>query len=43
MTDLAVVIFVAVLVLGGLYVPRIGDAIGKRLRRGSGDRPGGDR
>jgi hypothetical protein len=32
-TDAAVAVFVALLVLGGLYVPRIGDAIGRRLRR----------
>lgn len=44
MTDLAVVLFVAVLVLGGLYVPRIGDALGRALRRrGGADRAdGGD-
>lgn len=32
MTDLAIVVFVAILVLGGLYVPRIGDAVGRALR-----------
>jgi hypothetical protein len=31
-TDLVVALFVALLVLGGLYVPRIGDAIGRRVR-----------
>jgi hypothetical protein len=34
MTDLAVAVFVALLVLGGLYVPRLGDAVGRRLRGG---------
>jgi Sec-independent protein translocase protein TatA len=32
-TDLAVVVFVAILVMGGIYVPRIGDAVGRLLRR----------
>ncbi|HEX9050219.1 MAG TPA: translocase [Anaeromyxobacter sp.] len=36
MTDLAVALFVAILVLAALYVPRWGDAIGRRVR---GDRP----
>ena len=36
-TDLLVVLFVAILVVGGLYVPRIGDALG-RLVRGDRDR-----
>lgn len=35
-TDLAVALFVAVLLVGGLYVPRIGDALGRLVRR---DRP----
>jgi hypothetical protein len=34
MIDLAVALFVAILVLAALYVPRWGDAIGRRLRRG---------
>jgi hypothetical protein len=34
LTDIVVALFVAVLVLGGLYVPRIGDAVGRRLRGG---------
>jgi hypothetical protein len=38
-TDVAVFLFVAVLVLGGIFVPRVGDAIGRRLRRDAG--PGG--
>jgi Sec-independent protein translocase protein TatA len=32
-TDLVVVLFVAILVVGGLHVPRIGDALGRLLRR----------
>lgn len=39
LTDVALAIFVALLVLGGIYVPRLGDALGRRLR---GD-PGQDR
>lgn len=35
LTDVAVAAFVALLVFGGLYVPRVADAIG-RLFRGSG-------
>lgn len=35
MTDLVVAAFVALLVLGGLYVPRLGDAVGRRLRGGA--------
>jgi hypothetical protein len=31
-TDLAVALFVAILVLGGLYVPRLGDALGRAVR-----------
>jgi Sec-independent protein translocase protein TatA len=34
-TDLVVVVFVAILVVGGLYVPRIGDALGRLVK---GDR-----
>ena len=36
MTDLVVAVFVAILVFGGIYVPRLGDAVGRRLR---GDPP----
>ncbi|HET8540125.1 MAG TPA: translocase [Anaeromyxobacter sp.] len=36
MTDLVVALFVAILVVAGLYVPRWGDAVGRRLR---GDAP----
>ncbi len=32
MTDLAVALFVAVLVVAGLYVPRWGDALGRLVR-----------
>lgn len=32
-TDLVVVVFVAILVIGGMYVSRIGDALGRLLRR----------
>jgi len=32
-TDIAVALFVAILVAGGLNVPRIGDALGRLLRR----------
>ncbi len=40
MTDLAVALFVAILVLAALYVPRWGDAIGRRLRgSGAPERP----
>ncbi len=35
LTDLAVFLFVALLVLGGIFVPRVGDAIGRRLRGGA--------
>jgi hypothetical protein len=39
-TDVAVFLFVAVLVLGGIFVPRVGDAIGRWLRRdAAGGRP----
>ena len=31
-TDLVVVVFVAILVVGGLYVPRIGDALGRFVK-----------
>ena len=50
MTDFAVALFVAILVLAALYVPRWGDAIGRRVRGGgpaertedAGDRDGDD-
>jgi Sec-independent protein translocase protein TatA len=38
LTDLVIVLFVAILVVGGLYVPRIGDALGRLVRRDR-DRP----
>ena len=39
-TDLVVTLFVAILVVAGLHVSRIGDAVGRLLRRaGSGDGP----
>ncbi len=43
LTDLAVAAFVTLLVFGGLYVPRVGDAIGRfvRRRRGPGDEDAG--
>jgi hypothetical protein len=37
LTDVVVAAFVALLVFGGLYVPRVADAIG-RLFRGGGAR-----
>lgn len=40
MTDLVVALFVAVLVLAALYVPRWGDAIGRRIRGGDPERRG---
>ncbi len=43
MTDLAVALFVAILVLAALYVPRWGDAIGRRVRGGSVERPEDER
>ncbi len=43
MTDLAVALFVAILVLAALYVPRLGDALGRRLRGGEpAERRGGE-
>jgi hypothetical protein len=40
-TDLVVTLFVAILVVAGLYVSRIGDAVGRFLRRdGRERRPG---
>jgi hypothetical protein len=38
LTDIAVAAFVALLVFGGLYVPRVGDAVGRLLRRRRGAR-----
>jgi len=38
LTDIAVAAFVALLVFGGLYVPRVGDAIGRLVRRLRGAR-----
>jgi len=35
MTDLTVALFVAILVVAGLQVPRWGDAVGRLLRRGA--------
>jgi Sec-independent protein translocase protein TatA len=32
MTDLLVAAFVALLVLGGMHIPRLGDAVGRALR-----------
>ncbi len=42
LTDLAVAAFVTLLVFGGLYLPRVGDAIGRFVRRlrGAGDDAG---
>lgn len=39
MTDLVVALFVALLVFGGIYVPRLGDAVGRRLRGAPSDDP----
>ncbi len=39
MTDLAVALFVAILVVAALYVPRWGDALGRRFRGGGAERP----
>jgi hypothetical protein len=38
LTDVAVAAFVALLVFGGLYVPRVADAIGRRFRGASAPR-----
>ncbi|HEX9244395.1 MAG TPA: translocase [Anaeromyxobacter sp.] len=40
--DLAVAAFITILVFGGIYVPRLGDAIGRLVlgKRGPGDGPG---
>ncbi len=43
MTDLVIALFVTVLVVVALYVPRLGDALGRRVRGGSpAERAGGD-
>ncbi len=46
LNDLAVAAFITLLVLGGIYVPRLGDAIGRFVRRRRGlrddDPPPGD-
>ncbi len=41
-TDLAVAAFVTLLVFGGLYLPRVGDAVGRLVQRlrGARDDPG---
>jgi Sec-independent protein translocase protein TatA len=41
-TDLVVAAFVALLVFGGLYLPRVGDALGRLVRRMRGARDDGD-
>lgn len=41
LTDVAVAAFVALLVFGGLYVPRVADAIGRRLRPAGSPPPEG--
>jgi Sec-independent protein translocase protein TatA len=38
--DLAVAAFITLLVFGGIYVPRVGDAIGRFVRRRRGLRDG---
>jgi Sec-independent protein translocase protein TatA len=38
LTDVAVAAFVALLVFGGLYLPRVGDAVGRFVRRVRGVR-----
>jgi Sec-independent protein translocase protein TatA len=38
LTDLAVAAFVTLLVFGGLYLPRVGDAIGRLVQRLRGTR-----
>jgi Sec-independent protein translocase protein TatA len=38
LNDLAVAAFITVLVFGGIYVPRIGDALGRFIRRRQGHR-----
>ncbi len=36
LNDLAVAAFITVLVFGGIYVPRLGDALGRLVRRRRG-------
>ncbi len=38
LNDLAVAAFITLLVFGGIYVPRVGDAIGRFVRRRRGYR-----
>lgn len=38
MTDILIVLFVAVLVFGAFQVPALGDALGRAVRGGRGDR-----
>lgn len=38
LNDLAVAAFITLLVFGGIYVPRLGDAIGRFVRRRRGFR-----
>ncbi len=40
MAEIAVTVFVVVLVLGALKIPALGDAIGRRLRGPAGPAPG---
>jgi hypothetical protein len=39
MAELAVTVFVVILVLGAVKIPALGDAIGRRLRGPSAPRP----
>ena len=48
LNDLAVAAFITLLVFGGIYVPRVGDALGRFVRRRRGLRddappPAGER
>lgn len=36
LNDLAVAAFITLLVFGGIYVPRLGDALGRYVRRKQG-------
>ena len=38
LNDLAVAAFITLLVFGGIYVPRLGDALGRLVRGRRGDR-----
>jgi Sec-independent protein translocase protein TatA len=38
LNDLAVAVFITLLVFGGIYVPRLGDALGRWVRRRRGFR-----